>query len=118
MSSKFQFLGAIIVSLSLYVPVHSEPHSSKGNDQVKRGRHLVHKNKCSICHALNGKGGKLASPMNGITEGKTDSYLKGSLLDPKTTIGPKTTMPAYKFSEAELDAVIEFMKRLKTTEEQ
>lgn len=85
------------------------------DDQVAKGKQLVEKFKCHICHAIDGKGGKSGKPMNGITEGKTDAYLKGSLLTPKETIDPKTKMPSYKekMSDADVEAVIVYMKSLK-----
>ena len=118
MHKNIYCLIAIIASLTFLSPsVHCEPpHSPKGKHQLKLGRQLVHKKKCSVCHAINGKGGKLAGPLNGITEGRTDEFLKGSLLDPKATLGPKTTMPAYAFTEVEVNAVIAFMKGLKKPE--
>ena len=84
-------------------------------DQIAKGKSLVEKFKCSICHAIDGKGGKTGKPMNGIAEGKTDEYLKGSLLTPKETIDPKTKMPSYKdkMTDEEVDAVIAYLKTLK-----
>ena len=82
-------------------------------DAIAQGKKLVETKKCSICHAIDGKGGKTGKPMNGIAEGKTDEFLKGSLLEPKKTIAPDTKMPAYKFTEEEVKAVIEYMKSLK-----
>ena len=67
--------------------------------------------------AIDGKGGKSGKPMNGITEGKSDEFLKGSLLDPKKTIAPDTKMPAYKFTDEEVKAVIDYMRSLKKAEE-
>jgi cytochrome c1 len=62
---------------------------------------------------VDGKGGKTGKPMNGITEGHTDEWLKESLLDPKKAIAPDTKMPAYKFTDDEVNAVIAYMKSLK-----
>ena len=84
---------------------------------ISLGKQIVEKKKCTICHSLDGKGGvKTMKPMNGITEGRTDEFLRGSLLRPKEVIDPKTKMPAYKLDENELKAVIEYLKTLKPLE--
>jgi cytochrome c553 len=87
----------------------------KPADPVAQGKALVEKYKCSMCHAIDGKGGKIGKPMNGITEGKTDDYLHGALTDPKKTIGPDTKMISYKekLKDDEVKAVIEYIKTLK-----
>jgi mono/diheme cytochrome c family protein len=84
--------------------------------QIEHGKKLVEQKKCSLCHAVDGKGGKLGKPMNGIAAGKTDDFLKGVLLDPKKTISADVKMPAYKLSEDEVTAVIAYIKSLKTPE--
>lgn len=87
----------------------------KPADPVAQGKQLVEKSKCSICHAIDGKGGKIGKPMNGITEGKTDEYLHNAIVDPKKTIGPDTKMASYKdkLKDDEVKAVIEYIKTLK-----
>ena len=83
------------------------------DDLVDKGKALVETKKCSICHAIDGKGGKIGKPMNGITEGKTDELLKGALLDPKKTIKSDTKMPAYKLTDDEVAAIISYIRSLK-----
>lgn len=86
------------------------------DDLVAKGKELVDQKKCSICHSIDGKGGrKDITPLNGITKDKTDEYLTGSLLDPKKTIKADTKMPSYKdkLSDDDVKAVIEYLKSLK-----
>lgn len=102
---------AVVIAFALTGSVWAEDPKP---DPVAAGKLIVEKKKCSICHAVDGKGGKKEmKPMNGITEGKTDDYLKGSLLDPKKTIKADTKMPAYKITDEEVAAVIAYMKSLK-----
>ena len=85
-------------------------------DAVEDGKKLVEAKKCSICHAVDGKGGrKEMKPLNGITEGKTDEWLLDAMKDPKKTIGPDTKMPSYKdkLTDDEIKAVIAYLKTLK-----
>jgi cytochrome c oxidase subunit II len=83
-------------------------------DPVAQGKDLVGAKKCSICHAIDGKGGKMGS-LNGCAEGKTDEWLTGAILDPKTTLGEKTKMPSYKgkLTDDEVKAVVAYLKTLK-----
>lgn len=86
-----------------------------GDDLVGKGKEIVEKKKCSICHAIDGKGGKIGKPLNGLVEGKTDEHLKGALLDPKKTIAADTKMPSYKdkLTDDEVSAVIAYLKTVK-----
>ena len=80
-----------------------------------QGRQLVEQKKCSICHSIDGKGGKIGKPLNGIAEGKTDDFLGQALSDPKKAIAPDTKMPSYrdKLKAEEVKAVVEYLKSLK-----
>ena len=83
--------------------------------QIAKGKEIVEKLKCSICHAIDGKGSKRFKPLNGITEDHSDEFLRGSLVTPKETLGADTKMPSYKgkMSDEEVAAVILYMKSLK-----
>ena len=74
-----------------------------------KGKALVEGKKCAMCHKQGGDQGK---PMEAIAAGKTDAFLKEAILDPKKAIDPKTKMPAYKFTDAELQDVIAYLKSL------
>jgi mono/diheme cytochrome c family protein len=82
---------------------------------VAVGQKTVEAKKCSICHMIDGKGGKIGKSLNGIAEGKTDDYLRGALLDPKKTIGADTKMPSYKgkLTDDEVAGVIAYLRSLK-----
>jgi len=76
---------------------------------VDAGKKLCETKKCAVCHKESSKKGK---PLNQVTKGKTDEFLKGALVDPKKTIDPKTKMPGYKFTDEEVNAVMEYLKSL------
>ncbi len=88
-------------------------------DPVALGKQLVEAKKCSMCHAIDGKGGKLGKPLNGIAAGKTDEYLTGALLDPKNTLAADTKMPSYKgkLTDDEVKSVVAYLKSLSPKEE-
>ncbi|NQU12210.1 cytochrome c [bacterium] len=79
-------------------------------DPVAQGKVLAAK-KCKMCHAIDGAGGKKGA-LNGMAEGKTDEWLTGAILDPKTTLGDNAKMPAIKVSEEEAQAIAAYMKTL------
>ena len=74
-----------------------------------KGKALVDSKKCALCHKA---GSKLGKPMEQLG-GDTDAKIKGALLDPKGTLGPKVKMPAYKLSDAEVQDVIAYLRSLK-----
>jgi mono/diheme cytochrome c family protein len=81
------------------------------DDLVAQGKQVVETKKCSICHKPEGK----AKPIDALAGDKTDDFLKGSLIDPKKTIGADTKMPSYKdkLTDTEVNAVVAYLKSLK-----
>jgi len=71
------------------------------------GKALVETKKCALCHKEGSTQGK---PMDALVRTHDYAYLKGSLIDPKKTIGPTTKMPAYKLSDAEVAEVIAYLR--------
>ena len=76
---------------------------------AEKGKALVEGKKCALCHK---QGGDLGKPMEVIAAGKTDAFLKEAITNPKKAIDPKTKMPEYKFTDAELQDVIAYLKSL------
>ncbi len=104
-----KLISMLAVMFALAVVVRAE------DDLAAKGKKLVDesKPKCSMCHQIDGKGGKLSKPMEQLAANHPDDYLKGALLDPKKTIKPDTKMPAYKYTDEEAAAVIAYIKSLK-----
>lgn len=109
-----------IIQLSVCVAVALATTTMRGDEAnapaITHGKQIVETKKCSMCHAIDGKGGKTGKPMNGLAEGKTNDFLKGALLDPKKTISANVKMPAYKFSDDEVAAIIAYIKSLNPPE--
>lgn len=74
--------------------------------QAEKGKELVEKHRCGLCH----KEGAMASPLTAYAEGKTDEFLKGAITNPKETLGSATLMPAYKLTDEEVDALIHYIR--------
>ncbi len=91
---------------------------------VAHGRRLAENNGCLACHTLDGSRG-LAPGWKGLygkteilTDGSEvevdDAYLKESITDPKAKMvqGYPPVMVAYPFNDAELDALVAFIRSL------
>jgi mono/diheme cytochrome c family protein len=73
---------------------------------TEKGKELVEKHRCALCH----KEGAMASPLTAYAEGKTDEFLKGAIINPKQTLGSATLMPAYKLTDEEVEALIQYIR--------
>jgi len=85
---------------------------------IATGKGIVATLNCTMCHSLDGKGGKSAKSLNGIAEGKTDEQLMAAMMDPKKAFGEKTMMPCYKskITAEQAPAVMAYLKSLKKKE--
>jgi mono/diheme cytochrome c family protein len=68
---------------------------------------------CLACHALNGSGGKLAAPLNGVGARITAAELAIAIAYPRQR-HPGAKMPSYAYlPPAEQAALVEFLQTLK-----
>ena len=71
----------------------------------------IFKQKCAMCHVVNGKGGKIGPELTKIGSKAID--VKSQLETPKKK-NPSTSMPSFKsLPKADLDALLEYLKALK-----
>ena len=87
--------------------------------QVKKGQEVYAAQKCSVCHAIAGKGGK-ASPLDGVGAKLSADDIRAWIVTPveaaaKAKSTKKPPMPAKygKLPAAELDALVAYMVSLK-----
>ncbi len=97
---KYRFLGIALILAGVAIPAAADC------DMAETGKALADKNRCAICH----KDGGMATSMAKMAEGKTDEFLKQSILNPKQALGPNTRMPAYKFNEEEMQAMLHYLR--------
>jgi hypothetical protein len=68
---------------------------------------------CFACHALNGEGGNLAAPLDGVGTRLSPQQLQVALTYPRQ-LHPGAKMPSYAYLPlAEQEALVNFMERLK-----
>lgn len=81
-------------------------------DQVSAGQEVYKTLRCSMCHKVNGSGGKNGPDLSDVGATRDIAWLKKYLVDPKAE-NPKNKMPAVKASAADLDALVTYLKSLK-----
>ena len=93
--------------------------AAQNADLVKRGAQVFEAQKCGVCHAIAGKGGK-ASPLDGVGAKLSADDLRHWVTNPvemtaKAKSTKKPPMPAKwaKLPAAELDALVAYMQSLK-----
>lgn len=69
--------------------------------------------KCAMCHAVNGKGGKIGPELSKVSAKLKEQELKAKLENPKKS-NPNSSMPSFKtLPKADLDALLGYLKTLK-----
>jgi mono/diheme cytochrome c family protein len=99
-----KFKVAVLVLLLIAIPMSTWAQGGS----VEKGKALVDSKHCALCHK---EGSKLGKPMEALA-GDDDAKIKGALTDPKKTLGPQVKMPAFKFSDAEMQDVIAYLRSI------
>ena len=73
----------------------------------------IFKQKCTMCHIVNGKGGAIGPDLTKVAAKLKEGNLKAQLENPKKK-NPSTSMPSFKtLPKADLDALLGYLKTLK-----
>jgi ubiquinol-cytochrome c reductase cytochrome b subunit len=72
------------------------------------GAALFEKNRCAVCHAVNGAGGKIGPALNGLSAHRTEAWVQDHFRDPKK-MSPGTSMPAYPFTQADMQNMVSYL---------
>lgn len=81
--------------------------------QVPKGQEVYKTLRCSMCHKVNGSGGKKGPDLSDVGSKRDAVWLKRYMTNPKAE-NPKNTMPPVKASAEDLDALIAYLNSLKT----
>ena len=73
-----------------------------------RGATVYQANHCSVCHAVNGVGGKIGPALNGLSKRQTLSWVEQHFADPQK-LSPGTSMPPYKLSGADMGSLTSYL---------
>ncbi len=81
---------------------------------VAKGQELAAKNHCSMCHLIDGKGGKIGKPLDGVSARLDAAKIKQILADPlKEFPNEKVKMPKVAWQPGDIDAVVAYLQTLK-----
>jgi len=84
--------------------------------KVTEGRQLFEKNKCLLCHKLEGKGGSLSVALDGVADRRDAEALGRILRDPETELKDSTAkvkMPRFPLTDQEIEALVAYLRTLK-----
>ena len=76
---------------------------------VEKGKALVEKQKCSLCHK---EGSTTGKPMEMLVGTNNDAHLKEAIINPKKALGPEVKMPAVKLTDEQVQDVIAYLKSI------
>jgi hypothetical protein len=86
---------------------------SRAQAQGPQGAELAGRLGCLACHALNGSGGKLAAPLDGVGARLSAGELAIAIAYPRQR-HPRAKMPSYAYlPPMEQTALVEFLQSLK-----
>jgi mono/diheme cytochrome c family protein len=73
-----------------------------------RGAQVYERNRCGVCHMVNGAGAKIGPPLNGLSERRGRSWVLDHFARPQA-LSPGTIMPPYKLPSQELEDVTAYL---------
>jgi mono/diheme cytochrome c family protein len=95
-------------------------YAARQDDAVKKGQAVYTAQKCQVCHAIAGKGGKSGGALDGVGAKLSAEDIKQWITHPtdaakKANSTKKPPMPAKygKLPAADLDALVAYMASLK-----
>jgi len=81
---------------------------------VTKGQKLTVEHKCSMCHSVAGKGGKIGKAFDGVSARYDAAALTRILTDPlKEFPDAKVKMPKVAWAAGDIDAVVAYLQTLK-----
>ena len=77
-----------------------------------KGEQVYKSHQCSMCHKVNGSGGKKGPDLSSAGTQRDAEWLTKYLVNPKSML-PKGTMPPAKVTPAELKDLVDYLETLK-----
>ncbi len=77
-------------------------------DFVLAGAKLFQKKGCAGCHLVNGAGGKLGPPLNGLSSRRNEEWVRENFIHPQK-MAPGTIMPAYPFNDTDMKNMLGYL---------
>jgi mono/diheme cytochrome c family protein len=77
-------------------------------DFAQEGAVIFQKNGCPACHKINGTGGAIGPPLNGLGNRRTEAWVVEHFQNPQK-MSPKTSMPPYKFASPDMQNIVSYL---------
>jgi ubiquinol-cytochrome c reductase cytochrome b subunit len=77
-------------------------------DFALQGALVYQKNGCNDCHQVNGVGGAVGPPLNGIGKRRSRGWVEVHFADPPK-FSPGSVMPPYQFSRKDLEDLVDYL---------
>lgn len=102
--AQLRDLSALMMALT---PENADVVNSAPAFTVK-GAVIFQKNGCVACHSINGVGGKIGPPLNGLANRHTEAWVIEHFQNPQK-MTPGTPMPAYRFSASDMQDEVDYL---------
>lgn len=79
---------------------------------IEKGKKVYDEKRCSSCHAIGGKGGKIGPDLSDVGSKRDGEWLTKFFKDPKGTV-PGSKHMVVKVSDADLSDLVAYMGSLK-----
>lgn len=106
------FFLLVFLGLTLHTvrALPARDHRENLTPQVVQGKALWEKNNCIGCHTLLGEGAYFAPELGNVYKRRGGDFIKGWIKAMPTKVAGRRQMPQFNLSDAELDAVVAFLK--------
>jgi ubiquinol-cytochrome c reductase cytochrome b subunit len=75
------------------------------------GAMIYQRQKCGVCHQINGSGTKMGPALNGLAQRRSREWVEEHFANPQK-LSPGTVMPPYKFSSRDMDRITSYLMGL------
>lgn len=102
----------VVGSMFVLAAVLAGQPARAADDPVAAGAQVYKTLRCSMCHKIQGSGGKLGPDLTDVGTRRDAAWLKKYLPNPKGA-NPKNTMPPVKAGPDDLSVLIAYLTSLK-----
>jgi nitric oxide reductase subunit C len=90
--------------------IPKQTHAENLTPESIHGKHLFEESNCMGCHTILGEGAYYAPELTKVYERRGPEFIKSMLRDPSKMYPGGRRMQKYKFSEAEINDLVAFLK--------
>ena len=112
MSHRLSLIVAFTIILFSGVLIGPNGWAAAPQSGIQQGEKIFEDRKCSACHTVHGKGGKMGPDLSEIGDRRDEVFFKKFLPNPKSVF-PQTIMPPFQGAKEELDALAAYLQSLK-----